>query len=75
MTELLSQLSENGTLAAIIAVLFALNIYQYNQYSKIQEKRVEDANKVRDSIVEPLNKVEQTLNTMLDLLIRSGKHD
>jgi hypothetical protein len=65
---LLSKLADAGVLGIVLALSIVGNVLLYKEIKSLQEKRVEDAKAVRDLILEPIDKLQQTTNTILTML-------
>lgn len=68
MDKLITQLAEQGTIYLLLAISLLANGYLFNLLLKEKDKRITEAEKVRDSILEPLNTLQTTLNGITVIL-------
>jgi hypothetical protein len=73
MEALIKQLAETGILGLLLAISVVGNFFLYKEICALQEKRVQDARETRDSFLEPIKAIKQTVDLILTLLQSSPK--
>lgn len=62
----INELAQNGLLGLLLSLSIAANIFFYREVKGLSEKRVEEALKSRDMIIEPLKSMQSTINLILE---------
>jgi hypothetical protein len=65
---LLNRLAENGVIAIILAISIAANYFLYKEVKDSNEKRIKEATETRDSIFQPLQAIQSTVEIILQKL-------
>lgn len=62
--ETVTNLFDYGIVAGILGLSLAANVFQYKQYTKLQDQRVKDAEVVRDSLLQPMKELTEMVRTI-----------
>lgn len=65
---ILNKLAEQGVVAIILAISITANWFFIKGWLAEKDKRTEDAQKVSDKIIEPLDNLQKTIDNMNTLL-------
>lgn len=71
--ENLNKLAENGVLGVILAISFLANYLLFNVIKDLQEKRIVDIKESRDSFMEPVKAIKQTVELILSIVQKNKK--
>lgn len=69
MENLLQSLAENyGLLGLLLALSILANVAQYRINQTLQEKRIADLKESRDTLLEPMKAIRQTVELILSMV-------
>lgn len=64
MEQLISSLANSGPVWTLLAISISLNWFLINKVFNLQEKRVDEAQKVRDELVAPIKSIDDSLSQL-----------
>jgi hypothetical protein len=70
---LLSKLAEQGVVAIVLALSLVANFFLFKEIKDVQEKRIKEAIETRNSMLEPLKAIQNTVQLILDGVSRSKR--
>lgn len=72
-TPLLNKLAEQGIVALILAISLVANFFLYKEVKEVNEKRIKEALETRNSMLEPLKAIQNTVQLILDGVSRGKR--
>lgn len=71
--EFLSEIAKQGFLGLLLAGSLTANFFQYKSIIAEKDKRIAEAERVRDTIPAPLAELKQLANNILQIVSRNEK--
>ncbi len=68
MNDLIGKLAENSILGVLLAISLIAIYFLFKIIQELQEKRIKDAQEVSESIIKPINQIDQNSRLLITLL-------